>query len=91
MSAMHNFDILSVHVPGDDMAADDISRLHDYGHLRNYMCNLGIRDSHACAQFMHDIPWHTSETTAFFIFQQVLNYHASKSILQRGEPHVNWD
>ena len=72
LSVIYNFDILSCHIPGHCMPADDISRLHNFGHLRNFMSTIGHHDNNSCAYFMFSLPCHTSVKTALFIYQQVI-------------------
>lgn len=81
LSAIHNFDIYSSHLAGEFMPADDVSRLHNYGHLRNFMSSYGICDQVACAKFMHEIPLHTSAASALLIYKQVIGGDKLNAIL----------
>ncbi len=72
-SVIFNFDIVSTHIPGEFMPADDVSRLSHYGHLRNFMSSHNVCDYHSCVTFLFTLDYHMSRKTALFICQQVSN------------------
>ena len=77
-SAIYNFEICSIHIPGQCMPADDVSRLHNYGNLRHFMSTKGVCDAYRCAQFMFEIPWHMSIKSAMFVLKQVIKEYKPK-------------
>lgn len=71
-ATVYNFDIVSVHIPGEYMPADDLSRLVGYGNFRNFMSMKGIMSYCACVSFMLELPMHMSYKTAYYIYQQAV-------------------
>jgi hypothetical protein len=78
VSTIYNFDIVSVHIPGDYMPADDLSRLVCYGNFRNFMFMQDITSYYEVASFMLGLPMHMSYKTAYYIYQQAVVRDNSK-------------
>lgn len=73
LSTVYNFDIVSIHIPGQDMPADDVSRLSTYGNIRSFMNKCGVCDYITCWCFMCALPSHMSIDSAFYLYKQATN------------------
>ena len=72
IATLYNFDIVSIHIPGEQMPADDVSRLDELGHLRSFMSASGYHSLSECALFLWRLPLYMTVKSALFIYEQVM-------------------